>query len=137
MGAAMVRSNTHLLVELSTRRGQRPMLGPIRHVVSSSAPMQAYALAAALADSGKLQAMDALLAKLKTEGHRVLIFTQARLQGCDATEVSADVHPPTRDPPRSTQGSPMWHGTDAVGGTSATYGPDSICLQSCVGRVPV
>ncbi|GHP08015.1 hypothetical protein PPROV_000675700 [Pycnococcus provasolii] len=39
-------------------------------------PMQGYALARSLADSGKMLALDRLLPRLRAEGHRVLIFSQ-------------------------------------------------------------
>ncbi len=85
-----------LLVELATRRlkpqttavataaptaataaaTRRPLLSPLYGVFGAAPPMQQYALAKALSDSGKLLALDALLARLKAEGHKVLIFAQ-------------------------------------------------------------
>ena len=45
---------------------------------SAVAPMQPYALAKALVDSGKMLALDQMLSTLKGEGHRVLLFCQVR-----------------------------------------------------------
>ena len=47
-----------------------------RGSVSACICAQEYALAKALTDSGKLLALDALLRRLKPDGHRVLIFSQ-------------------------------------------------------------
>lgn len=55
----------------------QPLLPPLAEALgSASPPMQSYALAKALTDSGKLLALDQLLGQLKAEGHRVLIFCQ-------------------------------------------------------------
>ena len=55
---------------------QQGLASPLFRVFGSAPPSQPYALAKALADSGKLMALDGLLGRLKGEGHRCLIFCQ-------------------------------------------------------------
>ena len=75
-----------LLKEVCTRRleyhyQQKPvtpcgLMEPIYRVLGASEPIQPYRLAKSLSDSGKLTALDVLLRRLKSENHRVLIFSQ-------------------------------------------------------------
>lgn len=72
-----------LIQEITTRRLNpatpglsRPLMDPLFSTFGASPPMQQYALAKALVDSGKLLALDGLLGRLKSEGHRVLLFCQ-------------------------------------------------------------
>ena len=53
-----------------------PLLTPVTRALGSGMPVKFYALAKALADSGKLQVLDDLLRRLKGEGRRVLLFCQ-------------------------------------------------------------
>ncbi|CAD7705356.1 unnamed protein product, partial [Ostreobium quekettii] len=53
-----------------------PMAWALHRAFGACPPMQHYALAKALVDSGKLLRLDVLLRKLKAEGHRVLLFSQ-------------------------------------------------------------
>jgi hypothetical protein len=62
---------------------QQGLASPLFRVFGSAPPSQPYALAKALADSGKLMALDGLLGRLKGEGHRCLIFCQVRGSGCE------------------------------------------------------
>ncbi|KAK9829749.1 hypothetical protein WJX72_007671 [[Myrmecia] bisecta] len=67
-----------LLRELSGRRlaAKRPLLGPICRVFGTAPARREYSLAKALVDSGKMAVLDALLRRLKAEGHKVLLFSQ-------------------------------------------------------------
>ena len=62
--------------ESSVLVGTRPLLDATAKVVSCGIRVKFYALAKALADGGKLKALDKLMGRLKQEGHRVLIFCQ-------------------------------------------------------------
>jgi DNA helicase INO80 len=55
---------------------RQPLISPLLDVFGSAPPSQPYALAKALSDSGKLMTLDRLLARLKVDGHRVLVFCQ-------------------------------------------------------------
>ena len=72
-----VDGRDYALGALESRRvDKKPLLAPLHRTLGASAPMQFYAMAKALVDGCKLQALDRLLPKLKAEGHRVLIFAQ-------------------------------------------------------------
>jgi hypothetical protein len=60
---------------------QQGLASELLRVFGAAPPSQPYALAKALADSGKLMALDGLLNRLKVEGHRCLIFCQVRRVG--------------------------------------------------------
>merc|ERR1711934_1105833 len=62
--------------ESSVLVGTRPLLDATAKIVSCGIRVKFYALAKALADGGKLKALDKLMGRLKQEGHRVLIFCQ-------------------------------------------------------------
>ncbi|GMH38993.1 hypothetical protein BSKO_06891 [Bryopsis sp. KO-2023] len=53
-----------------------PLVSSLHRAFGSAPPMQQYALAKALVDSGKMFKLDGLLRKLKAAGHRVLLFSQ-------------------------------------------------------------
>jgi DNA helicase INO80 len=54
----------------------RPLTAPLHSVFGAPLRVESYSLANALADSGKLKALDKLLRTLSAGGHKVLIFSQ-------------------------------------------------------------
>ncbi|KAJ7554405.1 hypothetical protein O6H91_06G138700 [Diphasiastrum complanatum] len=55
---------------------KQPLLGPTFQIFGAGPPLQSFDFAKMLTDSGKLQTLDALLRRLRTENHRVLVFAQ-------------------------------------------------------------
>jgi DNA helicase INO80 len=45
-------------------------------VFGAAPPRQEYSLAQALVESGKMRQLDGLLRRLRTDGHKVLLFSQ-------------------------------------------------------------
>jgi DNA helicase INO80 len=54
----------------------KPLLSGLAGLVESGVGVKFYSLAKALADGGKLQALDKLIRDLKAGGHKVLVFCQ-------------------------------------------------------------
>jgi len=74
-GPSLVQAESPRLRDYWTEGGH-PLLSTVYRVFGSAPQSQMYALAKSLIDSGKMLKLDELLKKLKTEGHRVLLFSQ-------------------------------------------------------------
>eukprot|EP00850_Spirogloea_muscicola_P018944 SM000179S03416 [mRNA] locus=s179:277257:287158:- [translate_table: standard] len=76
-GNAMALPSHPLIQERSSSvQCSRPLLSVPASLVGLSPPVQTFDFAKMLNDSGKLQMFDVLLRRLRSEGHKVLVFAQ-------------------------------------------------------------